>query len=105
MLLFYKNTKWSQSQLERSNLLFEFYPDIHKAYNLTQELRTIFEIRTDKIIYIARVAMCQEKVNQIVFKTFNRISRTIINHYQTILNYFDNRSTNASAKMTFTNSL
>jgi hypothetical protein len=33
------------------------------------------------------------------------ISGTIINHYQTILNYFDNRSTNASEEMKFTNSL
>ena len=39
-----------------------------------------------------------EKVNQSGFKSFNTISRTIINHYQTILNYFDNRSTNASAE-------
>ncbi|WP_396178113.1 transposase [Flavobacterium sp.] len=68
---------------------------MHQAYNHTQALRTIFEIRTDKIICIARVAICQEKVNQSVIKTFNRISRTIINHYQTILNNFDNRSTNA----------
>ncbi|WP_193844379.1 transposase [Flavobacterium hungaricum] len=29
---------------------------------------------------------------------FSTISRTIMNHYQTILNYFDNRSTNASAE-------
>ncbi|HFG0471187.1 transposase [Flavobacterium psychrophilum] len=27
------------------------------------------------------------------------MSRTIINHYQTILNYFDNRSTNTSARI------
>ena len=32
------------------------------------------------------------------FKSFNTISRTILNHYTTILNYFDNRSTNASAE-------
>jgi transposase len=98
LLLFYKNTKWSQSQLERANLLFELYPDIHKAYNLTQELRTIFEKTSDKIIGYAKLAKWHEKVNQSGFKSFNTISRTIINHYQTILNYFDNRSTNASAE-------
>nr|WP_262987291.1 transposase [Flavobacterium xueshanense] len=32
------------------------------------------------------------------FKSFNPISRSIMNHYQTILNYFDNRITNASAE-------
>ncbi|WP_243694654.1 transposase [Flavobacterium psychrotolerans] len=39
-----------------------------------------------------------DKENQSGFKSFTTISRTIINHYQTILNYFDNRSTNASAE-------
>jgi transposase len=95
----YKNkSKWSKSQLERANLLFELYPDIKNAYNLTQDLRNIFEKTTDKIIGFARLAKWHEKVNQSGFKSFNTISRTIINHYQTILNYFDNRSTNASAE-------
>ncbi len=74
------------------------YPDIKNAYNLTQDLRNIFEKTTDKIIGFARLAKWHEKVNQSGFKSFNTISRTIINHYQTILNYFDNRSTNASAE-------
>ena len=95
----YKNkSKWSPNQIERANLLFELYPDIQKAYNLTQDLRNIFEKKTDKIIGFAKLAKWHEKVNQSGFKSFNTISRSIINHYQTILNYFDNRSTNASAE-------
>ena len=82
----YKNkSKWSENQIERANLLFELYPDIHKAYILTQELRTIFEKTTDKIIGFAKLAKWHEKVNQAGFKSFNTISRTIINHYLTIL--------------------
>ena len=79
-------------------ILFELYPDIEKAYNLAQELRNIFEKTTDKIIGLSRLAKWHEKVNQSGFKSFNTISRSIMNHYQTILNYFDNRSTNASAE-------
>jgi len=95
----YKNkSKWSQNQLQRAQLLFELFPDIQKAYNITEGLRNIFENTTDKIIGFARLAKWHEKVNQSGFKSFNTISRTIINHYQTILNYFDNRSTNASAE-------
>ena len=96
--LYKTKMKWSANQLERANLLFELYPDIQKAYNLTQELRSIFEKTTDKIIGFTKLAKWHEKVNQSGFKSFNTISRTIINHYQTILNYFDNRSTNASAE-------
>jgi len=95
----YKNkSKWTDSQLQRANLLFELYPDVKEAYNLSQGLRNIFENTTDKIIAFARLAKWHEKVNQSGFKSFNTISRTIINHYQNILNYFDNRSTNASAE-------
>lgn len=96
--LYKSKSKWSENQLQRALLLFELYPDIQKAYNLTQELRNIFEKTTDKIVGFARLAKWHEKVNQSGFKSFNTISRTIINHYQTILNYFDNRSTNASAE-------
>jgi transposase len=60
-------------------------------------LRNIFEKTTDKVIGLSRLARWHEKVNQSGFKSFNTISRSIINH-QTILNYFDNRSTNASAE-------
>ena len=95
----YKNdSKWSENQKDRAALLFKLYPDIQKAYDLAQDLRNIFEKTTDKIIGLSRLAKWHEKVNQSGFKSFNTISRSIMNHYQTILNYFDNRSTNASAE-------
>jgi transposase len=71
------------------------YPDIQKAYNLAG-----FEKHLQKQqikLWTSRYRW-HEKVNQSGFKSFNTISRSIMNHYQTILNYFDNRSTNASAE-------
>jgi len=97
--LLYKNqSEWKERQKERAKLLFELYPDIEKAYKLTQELSWIFENTNEKIVATTRLAQWHEKVNQAGFKSFNTIYRTIMNHYQTILNYFDNRSTNASAE-------
>lgn len=58
----------------------------------------IFEKTKEKIYAYTQLAKWHEKVNKVGFKTFNSISRTIQNHYKTILNYFDNRSTNASAE-------
>lgn len=79
----YKNkSKWTSNQIERAKLLFELYPDIQKGYSLTQELRSIFENTTDKIIGFAKLAKWHEKVNQSGFKSFGTISRTIMNHYQ-----------------------
>ncbi|WP_074724792.1 ISAon1 family transposase [Flavobacterium frigoris] len=95
----YKNkSKWSENQTQRAKLLFEIYPDIEKAYQLAQDLRNVFENTTDKIYGLTKLAIWHEKVAQAEFKSFNTISRSIQNHYQTIVNYFDNRSTNASAE-------
>jgi len=44
------------------------------------------------------LAKWDEKVRQATFKSFNTIARTMSIHYKNILNYFDNRSTNASAE-------
>jgi hypothetical protein len=44
------------------------------------------------------LAKWHEEVRLAGFKSFNTISRTIETHYLTILNYFDNRRTNASAE-------
>ena len=70
------------------------YLDIKKTYQLCQDLRNVFENNTDKIYGLSKLAKWHEKVAQAEFKSFNTISRSIQNHYQTILNYFDNRSTN-----------
>ena len=97
--ILYKNKpKWTQNQTQRAKLLFELYPDIEKAYQLSQDLRNVFENTTDKIYGLSKLARWHEKVAQAEFKSFNTISRSIQNHYQTIVNYFDNRSTNASAE-------
>lgn len=97
-LLYKKENKWTDNQKERAKILFESYPDIKTAYQLSIELANIFQNTKDKIYAYTKLAKWHEKVNQTGFKSFNTISRTIINHYKTILNYFDNRSTNASAE-------
>ncbi len=90
--LYKKKSKWSKNQIERANLLFDLFPDIQKAYDLTQELRSIFESTIDKIVGFAKLEKWHEKVDHLGFKSFNTISRKIINHYQTIFNYFDNKA-------------
>jgi transposase len=52
----------------------------------------------NKTSALIRLAKWDEKVRQAQFKSFNTIARTISIHYTNILNYFDNRSTNASAE-------
>lgn len=97
-VLYKKPSDWTASQKERAELLFERYPDLKTAYGLSLGLSQIFEHTKDKVFGLANLARWHEKVRQTGFKAFNTVARSIQNHYQTILNYFDNRSTNASAE-------
>lgn len=96
--LYKKPHTWTDNQKERAQLVFEHFPDLKKAYDLGQELSNIFTNTTEKIYGLTRLAKWHEKVRQSGFKSFNTVARSIENHYKTIVNYFDNRSTNASAK-------
>jgi len=97
-LLYKRNYKWTESQQLRAAILFERYPDLERAYGLTLELANIFDSRRKKIFATTKLALWHEQVARSGFKSFNTVSRTIQIHYKTILNYFDNRSTNASAE-------
>lgn len=97
-LLFKSADKWSNTQKERAKILFAQYPDIKQAYGLTHSLRMIFSLTKDKAIAYTKLAKWYNQVTDSGFESFNTISATIYTHYQEILNFFDNRSTNASAE-------
>ena len=97
-VLFKQPGDWTVKQKQRADLLFSLYPDLKKAYGLSCDLRKAFEEGKDRLYGITKLAKWHEKVRQSGFKVFNTIARTFEAHYITIANYFNNRSTNASAE-------
>lgn len=97
-LLFKQDTNWTPSQRQRAEILFQYYPLLEKAYRLSRKLSYIFSNTKEKGIGFTRLAQWYNEVEKSGLKTFGTVSRTIQNHYQTILNYFDKRHTNASAE-------
>lgn len=97
-LLFKSEHNWTPSQVHRAEILFERYPSLEKAYKLSRELAHIYQTSKIKGVAFTRLAQWYNKVEKAGFKSFNTVARTIQNHYQSILNFFDNRSTNASAE-------
>lgn len=97
-LLFKSPDKWSESQKRRARILFKLYPDIKEAFSLVHSLRCIYNQKHPKNVAIAKLALWFNRVTDSGFKSFNSISATIYSHYDKILNYFNNRSTNASAE-------
>lgn len=97
-LLFKPESKWTPTQRRRAELLFERYPDLERAYELALQLGRVFHSTKDKGLGFTRLAQWYDKAEKAGFKSFQTIARSIQSHYLTILNYFDNRSTNASAE-------
>jgi transposase len=97
-LLYKSREKWTINQEERAQILFEIYPDIKTAYFLSQQLRSIYNTNNDKNVAMLKLAHWYKRVEESGFKNFNIVLNTITVNYQSILNYFDNRSTNASAE-------
>ena len=97
-LLYKSENSWSVSQNERAEILFELYPNLEKAYKLSRQLSDIFNKTKERLVAFKKLAIWYQDVENSGFKSFLTISKTFQNNYENILNYFDNRSTNASAE-------
>lgn len=96
-LLFKSAEKWTQRQKERADILFEEYPDIKLAYGLCHSLKMIFVKNAVKDASRLSMAKWYDKVEKAGLKQFNIIAATFYEHYDDILNFYNNRSSNASA--------
>ena len=97
-LLFKPQERWTLSQWERAQILFELYPDIHKAYQLSYSLYQIYNRHITPDIARMKLALWFNEIEQSGFNAFATIRRTFEMHYDTIINYFNERSTNAAAE-------
>lgn len=97
-LLFKSADKWTEKQKERARILFEEYPDIQTAYGLSHSLRMIFSKNTIKDAARLSMARWYNKVDEARLKGFNVIAATFYEHYDEILNFYNNRASNAAAE-------
>lgn len=97
-LLFKGQFKWTESQSQRAQILFKEYPDIEKAYLLSQKLWNIYNMKISKSVALTKLAHWFKDIEDSGFDSFATIRKTFEQHYNTILNYFENRSTNAFAE-------
>jgi Transposase and inactivated derivatives len=91
-------SKWTNNQQKRADILFREYPALEEAYRISMELTRIYNTTIDKQVGLTRLARWYDKVEKLNLKFFKSVSETMQNNYGIICNYFDNRSTNASAE-------
>lgn len=97
-LLFKSYEKWTDSQKTRAKILFHEYPDIKLAYDLAEHLRQVFSKYPRRSLAATRLAKWYHDVEESGFNSFKVIARTFFDNEHEILNFFDNRATNASAE-------
>lgn len=97
-LLFKSADKWTDSQKERAKILFQQYPDLEQAYWLTHKLRMIYANTPRRSLANTRLAKWYIEVENSGFDAFKVIAATLRDRETEIINFFDNRATNASAE-------
>jgi transposase len=92
------HSKWTESQKRRASILFREYPAIQEAYGVSMKLTEIFNSKCNRSVALTKLARWYDEVEKLDCKYFNSVIQTMQNNYATITNYFENRSTNASAE-------
>ena len=96
-LLYKFEDDWTMTQSKRATILFEKYPTLQSAYELTLSFRSIYK-NFSKSQATTQFNEWKEKVTAMKIDEFNTVVNSIEYHLDNILNFFDNRSTNANAE-------
>jgi transposase len=97
-LLFKPKSKWTERQAQRSTILFREFPQLEHAYNISMMFRSWYENSSSKEQAKAGLQQWYTKVEEENIEPFLVAAESIKAYEDTILNYFNNRSTNASAE-------
>jgi transposase len=97
-VLFKSPSNWSERQKIRANILFREFPSIKHSYYLAMQFRAWYENKTTKEEARDKLQDWYERVESENIESFQVAAQSIRLHEDTILNYFNNRSTNASAE-------
>lgn len=92
-----KEHQWTENQKQRAKILFEKYPQLEQAYKHTLEFRRIYEIKNKTTAKEAFKDWIEDTYTN-ELKTFYTVSNTVKANFENILNFFNNRNTNANAE-------
>jgi len=96
-LLYKFEEDWTINQAKRAAILFEKYPELNAAYKSTLCFRNIYK-NSSKIKALTQFNEWKENVTAMKIDEFNTVVNSLEYHLDNILNFFDNRSTNANAE-------
>lgn len=91
-------SKWNEQQAARAAILFDKFPRLLEGYSLSVKLTEIFNKKSSPDAARLNLAKWYNEVEKFGGMEFNKVLDTFSNHSTTIINYFEERQTNASAE-------
>ena len=91
-------SKWNEQQIARATILFHKFPRLLEGYSLSMKLTNIFNKKSSPDEARLNLAKWYNEVEKFDSMEFNKVLDTFSNHSTTIINYFEERLTNASAE-------
>ena len=76
-------SKWTRAQRWRADIIFEFYPELKRAYELAMELTEIFNRKCVKDVARTKLARWFNEVEKLAGNAFQTVIDTFVNHYDT----------------------
>ena len=91
-------SKWNKQQADRAKILFDQFPSLKKAYDLSMKLTEIFNKKVKPDQARLSLAIWYNEVEEFDENCLSKVLDTFQNNNVTIINYFEQRLTNASAE-------
>jgi transposase len=92
-----KESNWTSNQKNRIELLFVKHPELQEAYKHIMKFRNIYEGK-NKLLAREQIESWIQESKEKKIKELNSAAYSIEYNLDNILNFFDNRNTNANAE-------
>jgi transposase len=96
-LLYKFESEWTINQTKRAAILFDKFPLLKQAYRMIESFRTIYKLE-NKQEAINKFKEWKQKIERLKIDEFNTVVNSLDYHLENIMNFFDNRNTNANAE-------
>jgi transposase len=96
--LFKSSSSWTETQKARATILFREYPDMQRAYELSQTLKKLYDKHMTRDVATVLLRQWCEDCESSGIPEMQDAAASVLRHEGRILNFWNNRATNAFAE-------
>jgi transposase len=96
--LFKSSSSWTENQKARATILFREYPDMLRAYELSQSLKKLYDQHMTRDVAAVLLRQWCDDCENSQIPEMQDAGASVLRHEGRILNFWNNRATNAFAE-------